>query len=78
MNYEWEISRNGFVTQVAVKEVAYGNVEVTYGYQLVDANLKGGVVANKIQTFYTRKEFVEFFGPIVNTLKKEIDNGIGS
>ena len=78
MNNEWEISRNGFVTQFSVKEVAYGNIEVTYGYRLVDANLKGGIVANKIQTFYTPKEFVEFFGPIVETLKKDIDNGIGN
>lgn len=74
MNYEWEICRNGFTTHLSVKEVAYNNIEVTYGYRLEDQTLKGEI-ANKIQTFYSRKEFVDFFEPIVNTLKKEIDNG---
>ena len=77
MNYEWEIFREGLTKKLTVKEVAYGNIEVTYGHRLVSD--KGEeIIDSKIQTFYTPQEFVDFFGPIVNTLKKDIDNGIGN
>lgn len=77
MNYEWEIFREGLTKHLRVREISYGNIEVTYGHHLVDDE-GNTVIENKIQTFYTPREFVDFFGPIVNTLKKDIDNGIGN
>ena len=77
MNYEWELYREGLTRKVIVKSHPYDNIEVTVSKTLV--NDKGEIIiSSSLQSFYSRKEFVDFFEPIVNTLKKDIDNGIGN
>ena len=36
------------------------------------------VIGNGNTTFYSSKEFVDFFGPIINELKVRLDNGISN
>lgn len=53
----------------------YDLIEFTIKQKLV--NEEGKEIANTGHTsFFETKEFVEFFGPIVNEMKVRLDNGI--
>lgn len=77
MNLEYEIFREGLTRTINIKSHAYDLIEFTIKQKLVDD--KGNEIVNTGNTtFYSSKEFVDFFGPIINELKVRIDNGISN
>jgi hypothetical protein len=86
MEYEWELYRDGLLRTVRVKQhllnkengdLIYDLIEFTMMSSLTDEN--GKLITNSNNTFFlTKQEFNSFFGPIVDKLKQEIDNGISN
>lgn len=73
MDNTYEIGRNGCLTTVKIKDHTYDLVEFTITKYLADD--RGVEIVNSgYTTFFSNKEFVEFFTPIVNDLKARIDN----
>lgn len=73
MNYEYELVRNGLTRKIKVKSHLYDLIELTITQVLVDE--QGKEITNSgYTTFYETKEFYTFFGPMINDMKKEIDN----
>ena len=71
MDYEWELYRNGLLRVVKIKSHPYDLVEFSIRSNLVDEN--GKVIINNAQSnFFSTKEFVEFFQPILDTLNNEM------
>ena len=73
MNYEYELVRNGLTRKIKVKSHLYDLIELTITQVLVDEQGKE-ITNNGYTTFYEIKEFYTFFGPMINDMKKEIDN----
>lgn len=73
MNYQYEIENNGLTRRVTVKSHPYNLMEFTIKQLLIDEDGKK-IVDNGYTTFYDSKDFVKLFGPLINDLKKEIDN----
>jgi hypothetical protein len=73
MDYEWEIHTAGLTRQIKVKTHAYDLVEFTIKQKLDDENGKN-ITDTGYTSFYSTKEFIEFFGPIINELKVRLDN----
>jgi hypothetical protein len=73
MDYEYELVRNGLTRKITVKSRPYDLVEFT----IKQTSLKedGSILTDSgYTTFYDTKEFISFFGPMIEDLKKEIDN----
>jgi hypothetical protein len=75
MDLEYEMQREGLTRTVKIKSHPYDLIEFTIRQKLV--NETGKEICNSGHTsFFATKEFVEFFGPIVNEMKVRLDNGI--
>ena len=71
MDYEWELYKNKLLRVIKVKSHLYDIIEFSIRSNLVDEN--GKVIINNAQSyFFDKKEFVEFFLPIVDTLNHEM------
>jgi hypothetical protein len=74
LNYEAEFYRNGLLKTVKIKEHSYDLVEFTITSKLTD-EITGKVITDNGHTsFFSTKEFKEFFGPIFNDMKVKIQN----
>ena len=73
MDYEYELVREGLTRKIIVKSRPYDLVEFTIKQTSFkeDGNI---LTDNGHTTFYDTKEFVSFFGPMIEDLKREIDN----
>ena len=75
MDLEYEIHREGLTRTVKIKSHAYDLIEFTIRQKLITET--GKELYNSSHTsFFETKEFVEFFGPIINEMKVRLDNGI--
>ena len=73
MNIDIEIGRPDLHRSIKVKSHDYDLVEFTIRQVSFDEN--GRELTNGGHTtFYSTKEFKDFFQPLVNQLKKEFDN----
>jgi hypothetical protein len=73
MDNTYEIGRGGALTTVKIKDHPYDVVEFTITKYLADE--KGREIVNSgYTTFFSNKEFVDFFTPIANDLKVRFDN----
>jgi hypothetical protein len=73
MDNTYEIGRNGCLTTIKIKDHVYDMVEFTITKYLADE--RGNEIVNSgYTTFFSNKEFTQFFTPIVNDLKARIDN----
>jgi len=73
MNYEYELVRDGLTRVITVKSHPYDLIEFTI--KQTSFKEDGKILTdNGHTTFYETKEFLSFFGPIIEDLKKEIDN----
>jgi hypothetical protein len=74
MDLEYEIHREGLTRTVKIKSHAYDLIEFTIRQKLMSDT--GKELCNSGHTsFFETKEFVEFFGPIINEMKVRLDNG---
>ena len=74
MDLEYEIHREGLTRTVKIKSHAYDLIEFTIRQKLITET--GKELCNSGHTsFFETKEFVEFFGPIINEMKVRLDNG---
>ena len=74
LNYEAEFGRGGLLKTVKVKEHKYDLVEFTVTTKLTDEDTGKVITDTGHTSFFSTKEFKEFFGPIVNDLKVRIEN----
>jgi hypothetical protein len=79
LNYEAEFYRDGLLKTVVIKEqnkgTSYATIEFTIKNKLTDVN--GTVIIDNGHTsFFSPKEFREFFGPIFKDMKERLDNDI--
>ena len=73
MDNTYELGRAGGLTTVKIKDHSYDIVEFSISKYLEDEN--GTEIVNSgYTTFFSNKEFVEFFTPIVNNLKARLNN----
>jgi len=73
MDNTYELGRDGGLTTVKIKDHAYDVVEFTITKYLADD--KGREIVNSgYTTFFSNKEFLDFFSPMVNDLKVRFDN----
>lgn len=73
MDNTYELGREGGLTTVKIKDHAYDVVEFTITKYLADD--KGREIVNSgYTTFFSNKEFLDFFSPMVNDLKVRFDN----
>ena len=71
MDYEWELYKNRLLRVIKVKSHLYDIIEFSIRSNLVDEN--GKVIINNSQSyFFDKREFVDFFQPIVNRLNDEM------
>ncbi len=79
LNYEAEFYRGGLLKTVKIKEhnkgTSYETIEFTIKNKLTDDT--GKVIIDTGHTsFFSPKEFIEFFGPIFKDMKERLDNDI--
>ena len=79
LNYEAEFFREGLLKTVIIKErntgASYATIEFTIKNKLTDVD--GKVITETGHTsFFSPKEFREFFGPIFKDMKERLDNDI--
>lgn len=73
MNYEYELVREGLRRVITIKSQPYDLVEFTI--KQTSYKEDGNILTDHGHTtFYDTKEFLAFFGPMINDLKKEFDN----
>jgi len=77
LNYEAEFYREGLLKTVIIKErntgTSYTTIEFTIKNKLTDSD--GKVIIDTGHTsFFSPKEFREFFGPIFKDMKERLDN----
>jgi expansin (peptidoglycan-binding protein) len=73
MDNTYEIGRGGSLSTITIKDHQYDVVEFTITKYFKDE--KGVELTNSgYTTFFSSKEFTEFFTPIVNDLKARLDN----
>ena len=73
MDYEYELVRNGLSRKIKIKSQPYDLIELTVLQTLVDENGRE-ITIHGHTTFYDTKEFYSFFEPIINDMKRELDN----
>jgi hypothetical protein len=73
MNSTYEFNHESGLTAFKIKDHHYGIVEFTIVKHL---DHKGGKknVSSSCTTFFTKKEFKEFFTPLINDLKVRFEN----
>jgi hypothetical protein len=74
LNYEAEFYRGGLLKTVKFKEHAYDLIEFTITSKLTDETTGIVIVDSGYTSFFSTKEFKEFFGPIFNDMKERLDN----
>ena len=79
LNYEAEFYRDGLLKTVVIKErntgTSYATIEFTIKNKLTDVDGKV-IIDNGHTSFFSPKEFREFFGPIFKDMKERLDNDI--
>jgi hypothetical protein len=79
LNYEAEFFREGLLKTVIIKErntgTSYATIEFTIKNKLTDVDGKV-IIDNGHTSFFSPKEFREFFGPIFKHMKERLDNDI--
>jgi hypothetical protein len=79
LNYEAEFYRDGLLKTVVIRErntgTSYATIEFTIKNKLTDVDGKV-IIDNGHTSFFSPKEFREFFGPIFNDMKERLDNDI--
>jgi hypothetical protein len=79
LNYEAEFYREGLLKTVVIKErntgTSYATIEFTIKNKLTDVDGKV-IIDNGHTSFFSPKEFREFFGPIFKDMKERLDNDI--
>ena len=78
LNYESEFYRNGLLKTVKIKEHAYDLVEFTITSKLTDEATGKVIVDTGHTSFFSTREFKEFFGPIFNDMKARLDNDVSN
>jgi hypothetical protein len=73
MNNTYELSRNGLLTTLVIKDHDYDVVEYSITKKLVDVDGKV-IVDSTNQMFFSNREFKDFFEPIINDLKVRFDD----
>ena len=73
MNNTYELSRNGLLTTLVIKDHDYDVVEYSITKQLVNADGKV-IVDSTNQMFFSNREFKDFFEPIINDMKARFDD----
>ena len=73
MNSTYELSRNGLLTTLVIKDHNYDVVEYSITKKLIDENGKV-IVDSTNQMFFSNREFEDFFKPIINDLKVRFEN----
>lgn len=73
MDNTYEIGRGGGLTTIKIKDHQYDVVEFSITKYLTDDHGKE-IVNSGYTTFFSNKEFTEFFTPIVNDLKARLDD----
>lgn len=74
LNYEAEFYRNGLLKTIKIKEHSYDLVEFTITSKLTDENTGKVISDNGHTSFFSTKEFKEFFGPIFNDMKVKLQD----
>lgn len=75
LNFKTEFSRaDGLYKSIVVKEHKYDLVEFTVTQKLTDPNTSKVISDTGYKTFYTNKEFKDFFEPLINELKVKFNN----
>jgi energy-coupling factor transporter ATP-binding protein EcfA2 len=73
MDNTYELSRNGLLTTLVIKDHDYDVVEYTITKKLV--NVDGKVIVDSTnQMFFSNREFKDFFEPIIDDLKVRFDD----
>jgi len=70
---EYEFFRAGLLKKIVIKEHQYDLIEFTIYQKLTDENGKV-IIDSKQESYFTSREFKEFFTPLVNDLKERFDN----
>ena len=70
---EYEFFKDGLHKKVTIKDHLYDLVEFTIHQKLTDENGKV-IIDSKQESYFTSREFKEFFTPLVNDLKERFDN----
>ena len=73
MDKTYEIGRGGGITTIKIKDLPYDVVEFTITKYLKDEDNKE-IVNTGYTTFFSKKEFKDFFEPIINDMKVKFDN----
>lgn len=73
MDSTYELSRNGSLVTLTIKDHDYDVVEYSITKKLVDINGKV-IIDSTNQMFFSNREFKDFFEPIVNDLKVRFEN----
>ena len=73
MHNIYELSRDGLLTTLVIKDHDYDVVEYSVTKKLVDASGKV-IVDSTNQMFFSNREFRDFFEPIINDLKVRFDD----
>jgi hypothetical protein len=73
MNNTYELSRNGLLTTLVIKDHDYDVVEYSITKRLVDTNGKV-IVDSTNQMFFSNREFKDFFEPIIHDMKARFDD----
>ena len=75
MDNTYELGRGAGLTTIKVKDHSYDVVEFTVKKFLADETEgKPPIVDSGYTVFFSKKEFKEFFEPIINDLKVRFDN----
>jgi len=74
LNYEAEFYRAGLLKTVKIKEHKYDLVEFTITSKLTDEETGKVILDSGHTSFFSNKEFKEFFGPIFNEMKVRLEN----
>jgi hypothetical protein len=70
---EYEFFKAGLHKKITIKEHLYDLIEFTIHQKLTDENGKV-LIDSKQDSYFTSREFKEFFTPLVNDLKERFDN----
>ena len=74
LNYEAEFYRAGLLKTIKVKEHKYDLVEFTITSKLTDEETGKVIIDSGHTSFFSHREFRDFFGPIFNEMKVRLDN----
>jgi hypothetical protein len=74
LNYEAEFGRGGLLKTIKIKEHKYDLVEFTITSKLTDEETGKVIVDSGHTSFFSHREFKDFFGPIFNDMKVRLDN----